>query len=145
MLKPLTVWITTNCGKFFKKMGLTEHITWLLVRNLYAGCVCLLLMSHQLCPTLCDSMDCSLLCSSVHGFSRQEYWSGLPFPPPGDLPDPGIGPTSLMSPALSGGFFTTSTTWEAHMQVKKQQIRSKRLVQNWEVSTSRLYIVTHII
>ena len=46
------------------------------------------------------------------GFSRQEYWSGLPCPPPGDLPDPGIKPTSLMSPALTGRFFTTSATWE---------------------------------
>ena len=46
------------------------------------------------------------------GFSRQEYWSGLPCPPPGDLPDPGTEPVSLMSPALVGGFFTTSTTWE---------------------------------
>ena len=44
------------------------------------------------------------------GFSRQEYWSGLPHPPSGDLPDPGIKPTSLTSPALAGGFFTTSTT-----------------------------------
>ena len=40
------------------------------------------------------------------GFSRQEYWSGLPFPSPGHLPDPGIEPKSLMSPALEGGFFT---------------------------------------
>ena len=48
-------------------------------------------------------------------FSRQEYWSGLPFPPPGDLPHPGIEPISLASPALAGGFFTTSTTWEAHL------------------------------
>ena len=47
------------------------------------------------------------------GFSRQEYWSGLPFPSPGDLPDPGIKPESLRSPALTGGFFTTSITWEA--------------------------------
>ena len=46
-------------------------------------------------------------------FSRQEYWSGLPCPPPGDLPDPGIEHTSLASPALAGGFFTTSATWEA--------------------------------
>ena len=44
------------------------------------------------------------------GFSRQEYWSGLPRPLPGDLPDPGIKPESLMSPAMAGGFFTT---WEA--------------------------------
>ena len=46
-------------------------------------------------------------------FSRQEYWSRLPCPPPGALPNPGIKPTSLMSPALAGGFFTTSATWEA--------------------------------
>ena len=39
------------------------------------------------------------------GFSRQEYWSGLPFPPPRDLPDPGIEPTSLVSPALAGRLF----------------------------------------
>ena len=47
-------------------------------------------------------------------FSRQEYWSGLPCHPPGDLPDWGIKPVSLMSPALADRFFTTSTTWEAH-------------------------------
>ena len=46
------------------------------------------------------------------GFSRQEYWSGLPYPSPGDLPDPGIEPQSLGFPALAGGFFTTSATWE---------------------------------
>ena len=47
------------------------------------------------------------------GFSRQEYWSGLSCPPPGDLPNPGSKPTPLMSPAFVGGFFTTSATWEA--------------------------------
>ena len=46
-------------------------------------------------------------------FSRQESWSSLPFPPPGDLPDPGTEPVSLMSPALTSGFFTTNATWEA--------------------------------
>ena len=46
------------------------------------------------------------------GFPRQEYWNGLPCPPPGDLPDPGIKRTSLMSSALAGVFFTISTTWE---------------------------------
>ena len=48
------------------------------------------------------------------GFSRQEYWRGLPCPPPGDLPNPGIKLTSLCLPALAGGFFTTSATWESH-------------------------------
>ena len=47
------------------------------------------------------------------GFSRQEYWSGLPRPPPEDLPHSGIEPASLRTPALAGGFFTTSATWEA--------------------------------
>ena len=47
------------------------------------------------------------------GFFRQEYWSGLPCPPPGDLPNPGIEPTVLMSPALAGRSFNTGATWEA--------------------------------
>ena len=48
------------------------------------------------------------------GFSRQEYWSVLPCPPPGDLPNGGTEPASLMSPALAVRFFTASATWEAH-------------------------------
>ena len=47
------------------------------------------------------------------GFSRKEYWGGFPCPPPGYLPNPGIKPTFLMSPALAGEFFSTSTTREA--------------------------------
>ena len=47
------------------------------------------------------------------GYSRQEYCRGLPFPFLGDLPNPGIEPSSLKSPALAGGFFMTSATWEA--------------------------------
>ena len=47
------------------------------------------------------------------GFSRQEYWTGFPCPPPGGLSEPGIEPTSLTSPALIGGFFTCSTIGEA--------------------------------
>ena len=52
-------------------------------------------------------------------FSRQAYWSGLPFPTPGDLSGPEIKPTSLASPALASKFFTTSTTWEAQDSVLK--------------------------
>ena len=48
--------------------------------------------------------------------SSQEYWGGFPLPAPGNLPDPGIKPESLMSPTLAGGFFTTSTTWGTHAQ-----------------------------
>ena len=48
----------------------------------------------------CDPMDCSLPVSSIHGISQQEYWSGLSFPPPGDLPNLGIKPASPVAPAL---------------------------------------------
>ena len=46
-------------------------------------------------------------------FSKQEYWNGLPFPSPEDLPDPGIEPAFLLSPALADGFFITAPTGEA--------------------------------
>ena len=51
------------------------------------------------------------------GFSRQEDWSGLPCPPPGDLPDPGIEFASLTSPELAGGFFTTEPAGKPHSRV----------------------------
>ena len=56
------------------------------------------------CSTLCDTVDGSPPDSSVHGFSKQEYWSGLPFPSPGDLFDPGIEPRS---PALQADLLTS--------------------------------------
>ena len=55
------------------------------------------------CLTLCDTMDCSHQAPLSMGFSRQEYWSGLPFPSPGDLPNPGVEPLVSCS---AGGFFT---------------------------------------
>ena len=70
------------------------------------------------------------------GFSRQEYWSGLPFPLPGDLPNPGIKPASLISPALVGRFFTPSATWEVRPYIwllfikkKSMKINAWRFVQ----------------
>ena len=72
--------------------------------------VCRLSLS---CPTLCHLMDCSCKAPLLMWLFRQEYWSGLPFPTPGDLPDPGIKLASLTSPALASGFFTISATWEA--------------------------------
>ena len=58
-------------------------------------------------------MDCSPQAPLSVGFPKQEYWSGLPFPLPGDFSDPGTEPTSLVSPVLAGSFFITSATWEA--------------------------------
>ena len=85
----------------------------------YLHCVCLCAKSLQLCPTLCDSMDYIVFQSPLSmGFSRQEYWRGLPCPPPGDLLDPEIKPTSIISPALADGFFTTSATWEEKLEIR---------------------------
>ena len=98
----------------------------------YRGCHCLLrqhwqvdslTMNHQgspitkcvhaqSCLTLCESMDVACQAPLSMEFSRQEYWSGLPFSPPGNLPNPGIEPTS---PVLAGGFFTHCTIWEAQI------------------------------
>ena len=64
-------------------------------------------MHVQSCLTLCDSMDCSPQAPLSMEFSRQEYWSGLPFPSLEDLPDPGIELMSLMSFALASEFFTS--------------------------------------
>ena len=72
------------------------------LRALLTSCCCCLIAKS--CLTLLRSLDCSPPGSSVHGISQARNWSGLPFPSPGELPDPGI---KLTSPALAGRFFTT--------------------------------------
>ena len=67
--------------------------------------LCMHAKSPQSCLILCSLVDRHPPGTSVHGFSRQEYWSGLSCPPPRDLPDPGIEPSSLTSPQLAGGLF----------------------------------------
>ena len=74
----------------------------------------------QSCPTLCDPLDCSLPGSSAHGVLQTKILGGLPCPPPGDLPDPGIEPESLTSPVLAGAFFTTSAPREAYAELCKK-------------------------
>ena len=65
-------------------------------------------MPAQSCPTHCNPMDYTALQPPLSvEFSKQEYWSRLPLPPPGDLPEPGIKPTSLACPALAGRSFNT--------------------------------------
>ena len=71
--------------------------------QLYRGGV----LVAKLCPTLVTPGTVACQAPLSMAFSRQEYWSGLPFPSPGDLPDPGIELKSLRSLALAGGFFTT--------------------------------------
>ena len=74
-------------------------------------CVCSV---TQACLTLCNPMDSSLIGSSVNGIFRQEYWSGLSWPTPGNLPTSGIKPMSLEFLALAGRFFTTIPPGESH-------------------------------
>ena len=68
--------------------------------------LCLFVVVQQLSRVLLFAIPWTVACQAPLSmrFSRQEYWSGLPFPSPGDLPDPGLGP---VSPDLAGGFFTT--------------------------------------
>ena len=86
------------------------YLVWLTLHSPGLGRKAVVVKSSESYPTLWDPMDCSLPGSSVHGISQQEYWSGLPFPSPGDLPDPGIKPASPVSPALAGRFFTTNAS-----------------------------------
>ena len=86
----------------------------LLTRCAFAQCCAALAKSLQSPLTLSDPTDCSLPAPLSIGFSGQEHWSGLPCPPPGALPNPGIEPTPLMS--LGAGRVFTSATWEALTQ-----------------------------
>ena len=81
-------------------------------------------------PTLCDPMDFSLPNFFVRGISRQEYWHGLPFPPPGDLPNPGMQPVSLTFPALAGRFFTTEPPGKPHQPWVSLSL-DKGKIENW--------------
>ena len=75
----------------------------------------MLAKSLQSCLTLCDPMKRSPPGSYAHGILQARILEWVGCPPPGDLPDTGMEPTSLMSPALSGMFFSTNTTWEAQL------------------------------
>ena len=79
-------------------------------------------------------MDIACQAPLSMGFSRQEYQSGLPFPFPGDLSDPGIKPTSLKYPALAGVFFTTSATWEAHQKELKKIFNKKTTFVKYHIA-----------
>ena len=78
------------------------------------------------------------------GSSRQESWGGLLWPPPGHLPNPGIEPASLRSPALTGGFFTTSFTGEALCSYNLAGIDRSYFIQPWEF-LSEMFLLTRYI
>jgi hypothetical protein len=107
--------------------------------RILAGCV-VCVLSLQPCSTFCSPMDCSLPVSSVPGILQTGILEWVAFPPPGDRPDTEIKPASLMSPALAGGLFTTSTTWGALSRMvwykaQKTRVHCSRRVQEgraWE-------------
>ena len=95
-MKEMMVKMMSRCIdiKHIKPLAITAKILQV--------CSCVLVMSSSLQP---HELACQIPLSM--GISREEYWRGLPFPPPEDLPDPGIKSTSLTSPELAGMFFTT--------------------------------------
>ena len=97
--------IVTMWGMEHKSVGQNQH------------CCCVI---TKLCLSLCNPMDCGPPGSCVHGFPRKENWSGLPGPPPGDLPDPGMEPAS---PALAGGFLTAETPGKPKISIKNYQMK----------------------
>ena len=101
---------------------------------------------------VCSILSCfsrvrllATLCTVAHqaplsmGFSRREYWSGLPFPSPGDLPDPRIEPESLMSPALAGSFFSTEPPGKPILSCIKIFFKKLKL-RVWKTSTMQKLI-----
>ena len=99
-----------SCGK---KADTTQSIYHVCVCVCVCTCTCML--SLKLCLTLWDPMDCSLPGSSLHQVLQERTLEWVAMPSSWILPDPGIKPKSLRSPALTGEFFTTSATWEARM------------------------------
>ena len=94
-------------------LGVSSRVTWG-----ESGCVfCPVCWVHMCKVVRHDPMDVAHPAPLSMGFSRQEYWSGFPCSPPGDLPDPGITSTSPTSTALAGGFFTTGATGQARVSI----------------------------
>ena len=102
---PHLVFSPTNCFKVFCSI----------VCMCVCVCVCVCARTLTLSCAWLFVTPCIVACQSPQsvGFPRQEYWSGLPFPTPRTLNDPGIKPKSLVSPALAGRVFTTRAAWEA--------------------------------
>ena len=95
------------CGHQGVKDG--NRMNWEIETDIYTVLIlCRQAKSLQSCLTLCDPRDCSPLGSSVHGILQARILEWVATPSSGGLPDPGIEPTSLISPALTGGFFTIS-------------------------------------
>ena len=85
----------------------------------------------QSCPTLCDPVNWACQTPLSMGFSRQEYWSELPFPTPGDLPDPGIEPACPVSPALHASSLPAEPSGKHYCFMPMQMLQFKVLLEDW--------------
>ena len=105
----ISIWFAMEKKQVLYQIG-HQDSCWLM--GVYGGDIVPLWLSHSVMP---DLLDCTQAPLSM-GFSRQEYWSRLPFPPAEDLPDPGIEPVSPVSPSCIGRWILHHcTTWEAHL------------------------------
>ena len=122
---------TQNKAKFTIRKTLYTGLTQLPWTVCVCVCVCVCAcMCAQSCLTLWEPTDCIAHQAPLSvGFSRQKYWSGLPFPTPGDLPNPEIKPVSLASPALAGGFFTAVPSGNKG----KKHIHNRLMGKEWAV------------
>ena len=89
--RTVLTFLAVNFSSF--KQSSCKSVSWI---SSTANSLIVCVLVTQSCPTLCNSTDCSLPASSVHGILQQEYWSGLPLPSPEDLPDPGTDPGLLL-------------------------------------------------
>ena len=106
--------------------------------TLYQYILAMLCLAAQSCPTLCRPMHCSPSGSSVHGILRQEYWSGLPSPPPGDLPNPGIEPRS---PTLQADSLPSELPGQPHKYILVNRFFFKK---NLFLVTSKISRITYL-
>ena len=97
--------------------------------------VCMCVLFSQSCPTLCGPLDCSPHAPLSMGFSRQGYWSGLPFPSPGDLPDPGTKPGS---PALQADSLQSEPPGKPHFVSNNLQNMNKKY--NGQKNSEKIWI-----
>ena len=112
--------------------------------GMFSSNACACMLSYVLLFVTPSSAACQVPLSI--GFPRQEHWSGLPFPPPGDLPDAGIQPASPVIPALAGGFFTTEPLIWSNRYPKKiiQNVLDSFWEQEERSETGRVQLNTDI-
>ena len=138
MISPLKCLLSKTPTEAYQKVKIIFHLSIILLIPRMLHVSMLSRFSHIRLLVTLWTIACQAPLSI--GFSRQEYWSRLPCPPQGDLPDPGIKPTSFTSPALADGFFTTSTTWEA------QRLNSQvHLLEPNETTMSSVSTVSEIL